>query len=126
MRPAVSQWIYDLPRPLTLENTRVWIDERLERHERGEGVLSIILDGTGEIRLHGKPLAAVETEIRVAEGLVLVPEKRELFGAMTVEDNLVLGAFSRLRRRGTDVGASLKDVYRRFPRLAEVIGRLGD
>lgn len=81
--------------------------------------LAGLLDGTGEIRLHGKPLAAVETEIRVAEGLVLVPEKRELFGAMTVEDNLVLGAFSRLRRRGTDVGASLKDVYRRFPRLAE-------
>ena len=61
----------------------------------------------------------MSTESRVAEGLVLVPEKRELFGAMTVEDNLVLGAFSRLRKKGTDVPASLKDVYRRFPRLQE-------
>ena len=81
--------------------------------------LAGLLEGTGEIRLHGRSLSGVSTEARVAEGLVLVPEKRELFGAMTVEDNLVLGAFSRLRRQGTNVRASLKDVYRRFPRLEE-------
>jgi branched-chain amino acid transport system ATP-binding protein len=81
--------------------------------------LAGLLPGTGEILLHGRSLNGVETEARVAEGLVLVPEKRELFGAMTVEDNLVLGAFARLRRRGTDVGASLKEVYARFPRLQE-------
>jgi len=81
--------------------------------------LAGLLEGRGEVRLHGKSLMGVGTETRVAEGLVLVPEKRELFGAMTVEDNLVLGAFSRLRRKGTDIAASLKDVYRRFPRLEE-------
>lgn len=81
--------------------------------------LAGLLPGAGGVTLHGESLSAVETEARVAAGLVLVPEKRELFGAMSVEDNLVLGAFARLRRRGTDVGADLADVYRRFPRLRE-------
>ena len=81
--------------------------------------LAGLLDGRGEVTLGGRSLTGVSTESRVAKGLVLVPEKRELFGAMTVEDNLVLGAFSRLRKKGTDVPASLKDVYRRFPRLQE-------
>ena len=81
--------------------------------------LAGLLNGRGEVTLGGRSLTGVSTESRVAEGLVLVPEKRELFGAMTVEDNLVLGAFSRLRKKGTDVPASLKDVYRRFPRLQE-------
>ena len=81
--------------------------------------LAGLLDGRGEVTLGGRSLTGVSTESRVAEGLVLVPEKRELFGAMTVEDNLVLGAFSRLRKKGTDVPASLKEVYRRFPRLQE-------
>jgi branched-chain amino acid transport system ATP-binding protein len=81
--------------------------------------LAGLLQGTGSVLLHGKPLGDTSTEARVAEGLVLVPEKRELFGAMSVEDNLVLGAFSRRRRAGTDIGASLRDVFQRFPRLKE-------
>lgn len=81
--------------------------------------LAGLLLGTGSVVLHGKTLGDTSTEARVAEGLVLVPEKRELFGAMTVEDNLVLGAFSRLPRPGTNISASLNDVFRRFPRLKE-------
>src|SRR3954466_12446506 len=81
--------------------------------------LAGLLEGSGTVLLDGQPITAISTEARVAAGLVLVPEKRELFGAMTVEDNLVLGAFSRLRRRGTDLDASLKDVFGRFPRLEE-------
>jgi len=77
-----------------------------------------LLEGTGEVRFHGRSVAGVSTEERVAEGLVLVPEKRELFGAMTVEDNLVLGAYS-LRGRGADMAASLANVFARFPRLKE-------
>ena len=81
--------------------------------------LAGLLPGTGSVTLRGKSLDGVDTESRVAEGLVLVPEKRELFGAMSVEDNLVLGAYTRLRRRGTDIEASLRDVFARFPRLQE-------
>jgi branched-chain amino acid transport system ATP-binding protein len=56
-------------------------------------------------------------EERVARGLVLVPEKRELFASMSVADNLRLGAF--VRRRERRAMAMLADVYARFPRLAE-------
>ena len=59
----------------------------------------------------------LSVEARVAAGLVLVPEKRELFATMTVGDNLALGAFASRRLRET--AAPLDDVYRRFPRLLE-------
>jgi branched-chain amino acid transport system ATP-binding protein len=48
-----------------------------------------------------------------------VPERRELFGALRVEDNLLLGAFPRLREGMRTIRADLGDVYRRFPRLLE-------
>jgi branched-chain amino acid transport system ATP-binding protein len=47
-----------------------------------------------------------------------VPETRELFGDMTVADNLLLGGYTR-RRNGSDVKQSLQQVYARFPRLDE-------
>jgi branched-chain amino acid transport system ATP-binding protein len=78
-----------------------------------------LLGGTGDVRLRGRSIAELGTEARVAEGLVLVPEKRELFGAMTVEDNLVLGAYTRLRGRSKGLDASLAEVFERFPRLKE-------
>jgi branched-chain amino acid transport system ATP-binding protein len=76
-----------------------------------------LLPARGDIRYRGRPVAPLSVEQRVAAGMVLVPEKRELFASMTVAENLELGAFSR---RGTaDVHAALGDVYRWFPRLKE-------
>jgi branched-chain amino acid transport system ATP-binding protein len=49
----------------------------------------------------------------------LIPETRELFGPMSVEDNLRLGAFDRWRRGARDLDAALDDIYATFPRLAE-------
>ena len=59
----------------------------------------------------------MRVEDRVAAGLVLVPERRELFSSLTVEDNLELGSF-RHRRRG-EIESELAKVYARFPRLRE-------
>jgi branched-chain amino acid transport system ATP-binding protein len=81
--------------------------------------LAGLLPSAGEAVFLGRSLARVGTESRVAEGLMLVPERRELFGAMTVEDNLLLGAFTRFRRRERDIKASLGEVFERFPRLGE-------
>ncbi|HEX6017477.1 MAG TPA: ABC transporter ATP-binding protein [Burkholderiaceae bacterium] len=78
-----------------------------------------LLPSRGEVRYSGRDLAEVPTEARVALGLALVPERRELFGELTVHDNLRLGAFQRSRRRDPGVADDLADVYRRFPRLAE-------
>ena len=55
----------------------------------------------------------------MAKGLVLVPEKRELFGSMSVADNLLLGAFARHRRGDRDHAKTMDEVYAIFPRLAE-------
>ena len=76
-----------------------------------------LLPARGVIRCFGDVASSWAVEERVTRGLVLVPEKRELFASMSVADNLQLGGFARRReRRGA---ALLDDVYARFPRLAE-------
>ena len=75
-----------------------------------------ILPLRGSVSFAGQDLLRLEIEDRVAAGLSLVPEHRELFGTMNVEDNLQLGAF----RIGRSVAAqSLERVYTLFPRLKE-------
>jgi branched-chain amino acid transport system ATP-binding protein len=78
-----------------------------------------LLPTRGEVRYDGASIADDDVESRVAKGLVLVPERRELFAEMTVADNLVLGAFPRYRRREAGIDDDLEAVYRRFPRLRE-------
>ena len=77
------------------------------------------LAATGEIRYQGESVGSLSVEQRVGSGLVLVPEKRDLFASMTVADNLELGAFARARRGDRDIAHTLDDVYARFPRLQE-------
>jgi branched-chain amino acid transport system ATP-binding protein len=78
---------------------------------------------TGEVRFRGADLGGISVEERVERGLSLVPERRELFGELAVEDNLVLGAFQRCRRRAR-LQADLEAVYARFPKLKERRGQL--
>ena len=79
--------------------------------------------GRGGLRFAGQDLHGLAIEDRVRAGICLVPEKRELFGAMTVEDNLRLGAF-RLRGAGRAAArAAMEDVYALFPRLRERRGQ---
>jgi branched-chain amino acid transport system ATP-binding protein len=77
------------------------------------------LAATGEIRYRGEGVGSLSVEQRVGSGLVLVPEKRDLFASMTVADNHELGAFARARRGDRDIARTLDDVYSRFPRLQE-------
>jgi branched-chain amino acid transport system ATP-binding protein len=77
-----------------------------------------LLRSRGSVIYDGIDLHHMDVEERVERGFCLVPERRELFGDMTVTDNLVLGAYAR-RRRGTSVQQRLQGVYERFPRLAE-------
>lgn len=71
----------------------------------------------GEIRYSGRDVSHDAVEQRLGHGLALVPEKRELFSTMTVEDNLVLGAYRR--RRSRDWRDGLEHIYATFPRLKE-------
>jgi branched-chain amino acid transport system ATP-binding protein len=75
-----------------------------------------ILPLKGHATFAGQDLLRLEIEDRVAAGLSLVPEHRELFGTMNVEDNLQLGAFRIARAVATQ---SFERVYTLFPRLKE-------
>jgi branched-chain amino acid transport system ATP-binding protein len=75
-----------------------------------------ILPLKGRVTFAGADVLRLEIEDRVAAGLCLVPEHRELFGTMNVEDNLQLGAF-RIARAATAV--AFERVYTLFPRLKE-------
>jgi len=73
----------------------------------------------GQVVFDGTDLADVSLEERVMLGLALVPEKRELFGTMPVEDNLVLGGFRAMKLRVPNWRGELERVYTLFPRLKE-------
>jgi branched-chain amino acid transport system ATP-binding protein len=75
-----------------------------------------ILPLRGRLNFAGEDLARHEIEDRVALGLSLVPEHRELFSTMNVEDNLQLGAF---RVAKAQAAQSFERVYTLFPRLKE-------
>jgi branched-chain amino acid transport system ATP-binding protein len=73
----------------------------------------------GAVRFAGAVESQPSIETMVARGMTLVPEKRELFGEMTVADNLLLGAFQRYRSGERDHGKTMEEVYQLFPRLQE-------
>ena len=75
-----------------------------------------LLPASGDMTFTGTALDSYVIEERVALGLALVPERRELFGSMTVEDNLALGGF---RATAVQRAQSLAQVFARFPRLEE-------
>ncbi len=77
-----------------------------------------LLPSKGVLRFEGEDLHGLDVEARVERGLCLVPEKRELFGELTVLDNLQLGAYSK-RLSSQALRQRLDEVYARFPRLAE-------
>jgi branched-chain amino acid transport system ATP-binding protein len=75
-----------------------------------------ILPLKGHVAFGGEEMSRMDIEDRVAAGLSLVPEHRELFATMSVEDNLQLGAF---RIAKATAQASFERVYTLFPRLKE-------
>ena len=78
-----------------------------------------VVPSQGRIRFDGHDLRGTGVAARVQGGMSLVPERRELFASMSVEDNLRLGAF-RHRHEGRHAASlALEGVWTLFPRLAE-------
>jgi len=87
----------------------------------------------GAIVFDGKPLHGLAAERRIAAGIALAPEGRQLFPMLTVRDNLMIGRFSHIRAAGfgnlfrpgaaaaREVEAAMREVLDFFPRLAERI-----
>jgi branched-chain amino acid transport system ATP-binding protein len=78
--------------------------------------LSGVQPSSGEVFFEDRSISAMAAERRVALGVVQVPEGRQVFAPLSVEDNLRLGAYRRGRERS---GQSLERVYGLFPALAE-------
>ena len=78
-----------------------------------------ILPGQGKIEFEGEDIGRLTLEERVMRGIALVPEKRELFSSMPVEDNLILGGYRQKRLGNARWRDKLDEVYTLFPRLKE-------
>ena len=82
-------------------------------------IMGIVPKHEGSVFYAGEDISRAAPESLVEKGVTLVPERRELFAALSVEDNLRLGAFHRFRKRDKGIKEDLAQVYDTFPRLAE-------
>ncbi len=83
-------------------------------------VSGLVPAAAGEVYFDGHHITGWPPERIVGLGVVHIPERRQLFSSMRVEDNLLLGAYLRLRREPRRaVDADLERVYAMFPRLLE-------
>src|SRR3954471_18738659 len=78
-------------------------------------VMGLVRRTQGSIRLEGRDIGGLATPAIVRTGLAQVPERRQLFGTMSVEENLRMGAYASPR----DVGARLDTQFALFPILGE-------
>lgn len=83
-----------------------------------KGIVGLV-STSGTVHYQGQAVGRRTPEGLATQGLVMVPEKRELFASMEVEDNLMLGAFTRFQRREKGIREDLERVYTLFPRLRE-------
>ena len=82
-----------------------------------KALAGLIRPAAGRIHYNNKDITAHPAFKLVREGLALVPEGRGIFGLLTVEENLAMGAYSRADR--AQVAADFDRIYTVFPRLAE-------
>ncbi len=85
-----------------------------------KALAGLVVPREGDVRLHGVSLKGRAAHERARAGIAVVPENRRLFGAMTVLDNLLLGAYARsVWGRAADCATDLAQVFHLFPRLRE-------
>ena len=84
-------------------------------------ILGLLAPKEGTIRLDGQEITHTPTKDRVRSGIASVPEARRVFAAMSVEENLRMGAYTQRERN--QIEQDLDTIYERFPRLAERRGQ---
>lgn len=80
-------------------------------------VIGDIKPFAGEILYKGQSIVGVKTHKLTAQGIALVPEGRHLFGKLSVEDNLLMGAY--LEKDKQKMKNKLQEIYKLFPRVQE-------
>jgi len=86
-------------------------------------ILGIVKPTSGTIEFRGEPVQQRPTSYRIERGMAVVPENRRIFGSMTVEENLQMGAYLRNDRDG--IQQDFERVLSLFPRLKERYHQLG-
>lgn len=87
-------------------------------------ISGVVRATSGEVALAGKTITRARPDQIVREGIAHVPEGRHIFKPLTVEDNLLLGAYHRFRRVGrATIRAEAEEVFRLFPILGERRGQ---
>ena len=81
-----------------------------------KAVSGLILPYSGKIFYKKSDISTISSDKRVKAGIAQIPEGRGLFPTLTVEDNLLLGAYTR---KDKDIKGDLNTVYQRFPILYE-------
>ncbi|MDR2422055.1 MAG: ATP-binding cassette domain-containing protein, partial [Deltaproteobacteria bacterium] len=84
-------------------------------------ISGLVRPSGGEIHFNGRRIDVLRSHEVVELGVTQAPEGRRVFGPMTVEENLKLGAFTR---KGQNVVPDLERVYDLFPRLFERKGQM--
>ena len=87
-------------------------------------ISGVVRAASGEVALDGRPITRARPDQIVREGIAHVPEGRHIFKPLSVEDNLLLGAYHRFARAGrAAVRSDAEEVFRLFPVLAERRGQ---
>lgn len=81
-------------------------------------IAGLVQPQEGQVLLDGRNINDVPAEERSKLGLSLVPQGKEVFGGMSVEENLLMGAYHRRRDRA-GIAEDLEGIYQRFKRLRE-------
>lgn len=81
-------------------------------------VMGIVHPRSGDILFKGESISRMKTEQIVKKGIVYVPEGREVFPELSVEDNLEMGAFSK-RYSAAKYQSLLDEMYEIYPRLKD-------
>jgi branched-chain amino acid transport system ATP-binding protein len=86
-------------------------------------ILGLLAPRSGEILWEGRPITRLATPERIRLGLASVPEARRIFADMTVEENILMGAYLRSDRR--EVKRDEERILELFPRLRERLRQAG-
>ena len=88
------------------------------------GAMAGVYQGTGNILLKGTLINKMKAETVVRKGISLVPERRQVFEALSVYDNLLLGAYHRFRKSPGEVKKDINQVIELFPALGNKTNQL--
>jgi urea transport system ATP-binding protein len=85
-------------------------------------LMGVLPTAKGKVTLEGRDITRLKPHQRAALGIAYVPQGREIFARLTVEENLLMGMATKSSRKASTIKG---EVYELFPVLKEMLGRRG-